>query len=529
MSLSSKFKYFGVLSFYLFNIQLQAEPVQTAVISEFLTNNDKGLKDSNGQNYDWIEISNVNRENGDLEGYHLTDDPLNLTKWTFPKKEFNDDGFILVFASGKDLKDPNNDLHTNFKLSSSDGGFLALIKPDGVTIASEFNSYPRQYEDVSFGSGYGEPKDVKFLTEGDDAKWNVPSAPIDGWTETTFNDASWSSGKTGIGYDNSTKYIPHIGDGGDVKSVMRGINASIYIRIPFNLTDASGISNLTLWMKWEDGFVAYLNGKKIHSISAPDNPEWNSSSTSNRSNENDAITFFEYPVSGPLQKGQNILAIQGMNGSQSSSDFLVSPELTAKKTNLNSPQNGYFLEPTPGTINGKRIDGLVSDTKFNVNRGFYENPFELEISTKTEGAEIRYTLDGTTPSETEGNVYESPITINETTVIRAIAYKSGYSSTNIDTNTYVFPADVVKQRTMSTSITENAKYKPLMVDSLKAIPSISLSIESPNTLNTENERPLSIEMIFPDGTEGFQENAGVTLFGGYYTNFSKKNFRIYFR
>ena len=152
MSLSSKFKYFGVLSFYFFNIQLQAEPVQTAVISEFLTNNDKGLKDSNGQNYDWIEISNVNRENGDLEGYHLTDDPLNLTKWTFPKKEFNDDGFILVFASGKDLKDPNNDLHTNFKLSSSDGGFLALIKPDGVTIASEFNSYPRQYEDVSFGS-----------------------------------------------------------------------------------------------------------------------------------------------------------------------------------------------------------------------------------------------------------------------------------------------------------------------------------------------------------------------------------------
>ena len=56
MPLSSKFKYFGVLSFYLFNIQLQAEPVQTAVISEFLTNNNKALEDSNGQNYDWIEV-----------------------------------------------------------------------------------------------------------------------------------------------------------------------------------------------------------------------------------------------------------------------------------------------------------------------------------------------------------------------------------------------------------------------------------------------------------------------------------------
>ena len=28
-----------------------------------------------------------------------------------------------------------------------------------------------------------------------------------GIIETTFNDESWSSGKTGVGYDNSTKYI----------------------------------------------------------------------------------------------------------------------------------------------------------------------------------------------------------------------------------------------------------------------------------------------------------------------------------
>jgi len=529
MALSLKFRHFGILSLCLFNIQLWAEPVQTAVISEFLTNNSKSLKDSNGQNYDWIEISNINGETGDLGGYHLTDDPLNLTKWTFPKKEFNDNGFVIVFASGKDLKDPKKDLHTNFKLNSSEGGFLALIKPDGTTIASEFDSYPRQYEDVSFGSGYGEPREVKFMAEGDEAKWQVPSSPINGWTETSFDDSSWSSGKTGIGYDNSTKYIPHIGDGGDVKSAMRGINASIYIRIPFNLNDASGISDLTLRMKWEDGFIAHLNGKKIQSLSAPDNPIWNSTSTSNRSNENDAITFFDYPVSGPLLKGKNILAIQGLNGSMNSSDFLVSPELAGKKTDLDSPQNGYFLEPTPGSLNSQRIDGLVGDTKFNVNRGFHEEPFELEISTKTEGAMIRYTLDGTAPSQTEGTVYDSPIRIDKTTVVRAIAFKSGYSPTNIDTHTYVFPDDVVSQRTMSKSITENAKYKPLMVDSLKAIPSISLSIESPNTLNTEKERPMSIEMIFPDGTKGFQENAGVTHFGGYFTNFSKKNFRIYFR
>ena len=504
-------------------------------ITEFMTDNRKSVEDADGDASDWIEISNVNRENVDLEGYYLTDDPDDLTKWTFPQKHFNDEGFVLVFASGKDLTDSNNDLHTNFKLSSSENGYLALIEPDGVTIVSEFKNYPRQYEDVSYGSGYGEPKDVKFIAEGDDAKWIVPSAFIDGWQETLFDDSDWSEANTGIGYDNSTKYIPHLGEGGDVKAAMRGVNASIYIRVPFTLNDASGVSDLILRMKWEDGFIAYLNGTKIESLSAPENPVWNSTSSSNRSNENDVITFFDYPVTGPLQKGQNILAIQGLNGSQNSSDFLVSPELTAKKTDLNSPKNGYFLNPTPETLNGERIDGLVSDTKFNVNRGFYEEAFELEISTKTEGAEIRYTLDGTVPSETRGEVYKAPITINKTTVIRAMAHRSGYSTTNIDTQTYLFPEDVVNQPRMRASVTQSLTFGPQMVDSLKSVPTVSIVTDNPSpfmnegSANMRRESPASVEMIFPDGTPGFQENGGLKHFGGYYTNFPKKSFRIGFR
>ena len=205
------------------------------------------------------------------------------------------------------------------------------------------------------------------------------------------------------------------------------------------------------------------------------------------------------------------------------------PEIKAKKTNIETPEYGYFLSPTPNSINKTIIKGLVKDTKFSFNRGFYEDPFELEITTKTEGAQIRYTLDGSPPSETKGEVYSNPITIDKTTVVRAIAFKSGYSPTNIDTNTYVFAEDVIQQRNMSNSITENARYKPLMIDALKGIPSISLSLESPSRLNTDDEKALSIEMIFPDGKKGFQENAGVTHYGGYFTNFSKKSFRIYFR
>ena len=173
---------------------------------------------------------------------------------------------------------------------------------------------------------------------------------------------------------------------------MRGNNSSIFIRVPFTVESPRGISDLVLRMKWEDGFIAYLNEKEIHSESAPDNPQWDSKSTSNRSNENDAITFFDYPISAPLNDGENILAIHGLNGSTNSSDFLVSPEIKAKKTNIETPEYGYFLSPTPNSINKTIIKGLVKDTKFSFNRGFYEDPFELEITTKTEGAQIRLSL-----------------------------------------------------------------------------------------------------------------------------------------
>ena len=517
-----------LLALFLCEGVLLSEPVSTALISEFLANNNTGIKDSDNENSDWIEIWNTSEENGDLGGYYLTDDPEILTKWKVPPINFSDEGYVLIFASGKDKTDLNDDLHTNFRLESS-GGYLALVKPDGITIASEFIEYPEQFEDVSYGEGYAEPTEIFLLREGNQAKSKVPEGPINGWLSSAFDDSEWKEGRTGIGYDNTTKYIPHIGEGGDVNSEMRGNNSSIFIRVPFTIESPRGISDLVLRMKWEDGFIAYLNEKEIHSESAPDNPQWDSRSTSNRSNENDAITFFDYPISAPLNDGENILAIHGLNGSTNSSDFLVSPEIKAKKTNIETPEYGYFLSPTPNSINKTIIKGLVKDTKFSFNRGFYEDPFELEITTKTEGAQIRYTLDGSPPSETKGEVYSNPITIDKTTVVRAIAFKSGYSPTNIDTNTYVFAKDVIQQRNMSDSITENARYKPLMMDALKGIPSISLSLESPSRLNTEDERALSIEMIFPDGKKGFQENAGVTHYGGYFTNFSKKSFRIYFR
>ncbi|MEO5960941.1 MAG: CotH kinase family protein, partial [Opitutaceae bacterium] len=75
-------------------------------------------------------------------------------------------GYLVVFASNKNRRDPSAPLHTNFALSAS-GEYLGLIKPDGTTVASEYApSFPPQSEDVSYGTaqgGAGELSPVGFF------------------------------------------------------------------------------------------------------------------------------------------------------------------------------------------------------------------------------------------------------------------------------------------------------------------------------------------------------------------------------
>ncbi len=117
----------------------------------------------------------------------------------------------------------------------------------------------------------------------------------------------------------------------------------------------------------------------------------------------------------------------------------------------------YFSPPTPGTpptnttaVNGTGFEGVVEDTAFSVKRGFYDAPFSLAITTLTPSATIRYTIDGTKPTDTTGIVYTTPISITGTTTVRAAAFRSGWISTNVDTSTYLFLNQVMTQPALPT-------------------------------------------------------------------------------
>lgn len=121
------------------------------VISEFAAANRSGLKDEDGEFSDWIEIHNPDAVALSLDGYRLTDDAANLRGWPFPSLTLPPGGYLVVFASGKDRRDPSQRLHTDFQLSA-DGEFLALVAPDATTMVSAYApQYPPQADDESFG------------------------------------------------------------------------------------------------------------------------------------------------------------------------------------------------------------------------------------------------------------------------------------------------------------------------------------------------------------------------------------------
>ena len=75
------------------------------------------------------------------------------------------------------------------------------------------------------------------------------------------------------------------------------------------------------------------------------------------------------------------------------------------------------------------------------NGGTYYDAFDATITCATDNAVIRYTLDGTEPTETS-TVYTAPVTINTTTTLKAKAWKTGMEASMVATATYNFPPEV---------------------------------------------------------------------------------------
>jgi len=528
---------------------------------------------------DFAEIENLSDEPVDTEGWvvaannSLGRDPdinkVHTTLWPLP--DLMEPGDVLYRHDDPD-EDPNDPTyHDNFwgeviSWKTTGSGWLIIVDDAGNVIDfvvwgysdAEIASFAvniNGYDVTAAGAWFGESvppdgdRDYSLQRLGDSDNGNK-----DDW--------DFVHGIT-MGEENGDLTVPFPGAGAptvgfelvpsgmgseiviDVADVMYGVNSSIWTRIPFEVEDPGTLETMQLRMEYNDGFVAYINGREVARRNAPQAVAWNSAATGSVGgfSQYEEIDVSEYL--DVLQKGDNVLAIQGLNvdataATGSEGDFFLLPELavTARQ---------YFGPATPGDPNGAGFHGYVKDTKFSVDRGFYDDPFELTITTNSPGATIYYTLDGTNPyfdsdgvdpDESNGFEYTGPITIAGTTVLRATAFKKGYRPTNVDTHTYIFLADVVNQSPngqapegegwplgnvngqrivygMDPDIVNADPWKSQMEDALTAIPTMSMVTDLDNLfdssmgiyVNANNrgdvwERPTSLELIYPDDASG---------------------------
>jgi hypothetical protein len=335
---------FCIVTFIFISVRNNAQ----IVISEILASNKSSIKDQFGENSDWIELYNNSATTINLLNWTITDDSTQPNKWSFPSVNLAPGEYMIIFASDRNLKEPANYLHTNFRLSAT-GEYLALYNSSGVLVSGILPGFPLQYEDVSYG---------------------------------------------------------------------------------------------------------LINGK------------------------------YE-----------------------------------------------YINNPTPLAANSTELFVLPPD--FSTQRGLFTSPFQLVLSSSTAGATIKYTTDGSAPDLLNGFLYQAPLTIESTKVIRAVSILNNRLSASA-THTYIFPGqvllqpeipptypttwgkDVIADYGMDPEICNDPKSSSNIISSFSQLPIISLVSKSSNFFSAVNND--STGGIYVYTTTDWERAASVEVFGSNYAD-----------
>jgi len=185
------------------------------------------------------------------------------------------------------------------------------------------------------------PETVSLVKPGDAGRYfkgtKEPSPggggdPTTQWTQINFNDdpvtTEWLDGPTGYGFSTDPSEMQSVRT---ELSDMRYSYLSAYARIPFTLTAAqiNSFTELRVEVYYDDAFVLYLNGQRVGdsgNISGTP-PAYNAPVST--ATDYPAMTIDLTGQKNLLVVGKNVLAIQGHNTSLTSSDFVMSPLLTA--------------------------------------------------------------------------------------------------------------------------------------------------------------------------------------------------------
>ena len=186
------------------------------------------------------------------------------------------------------------------------------------------------------------------------------SHAADGWDKSGFDDSKWREGKAGFGYGDD--------DDNTVLKDMPKRYTTVYIRRRFTLENPEALEKLVLMIRYDDAFIAYLNGEEIARRGVG---VGRGAKATKLSGHEAGKKYSAFPMDGGdllfvLKQGLNVLALEGHNGKLTSSDFTLDPYLLARIAEEDGEKEDAESKPAakPVAVAMERIPGVTLNTQY---------------------------------------------------------------------------------------------------------------------------------------------------------------------
>ena len=485
----------------------------TLIITEVMASNKITIADNKGQYSDYIEIYNKGDEPINLAGYGLTDDPAKLLAWRFPEVVLQPNEHLLVFASGEDVLATDIEagyIHTNFKVAAY-AETIVLSTPLGLILDSVTVS--ESQSDMAYARIIG--------TDGYTESWEQTSRATPGYPNTQDGyDQFLAANPIAFGpiiitevMASNSQYVEE-SDGGTYDWIELYNQSGQTVNLAgYGLTDNPG--NPAKW-RFEDVSIEPGQYKIVLASGLG-------------VKKNYIHTNFKLSASG------DVLALFDPEGVLQDK-YIIEPVPHGVSIGRMPGQQGlyYFEAPTPGAQNASPSRGVVATPVMNIDGGSFSGPQQIILDCATQGASVHYTTDGTVPTQSSPH-YSSPVTVNDTGVLRARAFLDGYISSATQTASYFIG------ETHSLPLISIVTDPKLLFDPVVGIyelgPNATEIEGSPGHYTNanysqrgqESERPISFEVFDESGQCVFEQDVAIRIQGGFSRDHAQKSFSIFAR
>ena len=396
---------------YLATLSASADESNGVYLNEFMPSNASTLVGPDGAYCDWIELYNTTGSDVDLSGFGVSDSATQPLKYTLPSgTTIPANGVLLIYCTGRETPEGADKIEAPFSLAAYSES-VVFSTPAG-RILDQYD-YTRADTDISFArnpDGTGE--------------WAPCSQPTPGYTN---NNAGLQAFMQTLSY----------GKGAIVISEALNANVSTLKQPDGEYYDWIEIHNTTGSPIPLAGYALSNNAKNPAKWVFPD------------------ITLDAGEYLTVLASGKNVADAQKKNNLETnfglSADgdvvFLFQPDGTILDKLLVPKGHAdvsygrtdsslfYYAKPTPNAANGTGMIGYAEEPKILTAGGAFDSPQSVSIEVP-EGCSVTYTTDGTDPTGSSSK-YSGPISISKTTPLRVRAFKSGYSDSDIASQTYI--------------------------------------------------------------------------------------------